>query len=115
MDKKQEQIKHFLGFLNDETPNFILKGGNALAQCYNLPRMSDDIDLDSAKEGIFPYVESYCKRMDFQYRVAKNTNTVKRCLIHFSEKEKPLKIEVSYRSNVINLRQYPLRRDVCAS
>ena len=38
-------IKDFLRFLNNQTDRFILKGGTALAQCYKLPRFSEDIEV----------------------------------------------------------------------
>jgi len=60
------------------------------------------IDLDSVKENIIPYVEKFCQERKFQFRVAKNTDTVKRCFINYGNEAKPLKIEVSYRSKNIS-------------
>ena len=102
MDDKQFNISRFLQFLNERTSNFILKGGNALVQCYDIPRLSDDIDLDCAKENIVPHVDMYCSVLRIPYRVAKDTNLVKRCILHLADGEKPLKIEVSYRNKIID-------------
>ena len=97
-----QAIKDFLKFLNEKTDSFVLKGGTALARCYKLTRFSEDIDLDAVKEDIIPYVEDFCKKRNFQFRVAKNTDTVKRCFVNYGNEAKPLKIEVSYRSKTIS-------------
>ena len=73
MDNNQSNIARFLEFLNKRTSSFILKGGNALAQCYDLPRLSDDIDLDCTRENIIPYVDLYCNILKIPYKVAKDT------------------------------------------
>ena len=89
-------IVNFLRYLNEQTNKFILKGGTALAQCYNLTRFSEDIDLDSGKENIISYVERFCKECDFAFCIGKDTPTVKRCFINYGNQSKPLKIETSY-------------------
>ena len=92
-----QTIKDFLKFLNEKTDKFILKGDTALAQCYKLTRFSEDIDLDSVKENIIPYVEKFCQERKYQFRIAKDTETVKRCFVNYGNDKKPLKIEISYR------------------
>ena len=95
-------IDCFLRYLNDKTDSFILKGGTALAKCYNLNRFSEDIDLDARKENIIHHVQSFCKQHNYSVRVAKDTAIVKRCLVNYGNHEKPLKIEVSYRNKSIS-------------
>jgi predicted nucleotidyltransferase component of viral defense system len=94
-------IRNFLHDLNHDTQHFILKGGTALAQCYNLDRFSEDIDLDAEKENIISHVKKFCNKYGYEYRIAKDTVTVKRCFINYGDQEKPLKIEVSYRNQHI--------------
>lgn len=69
--------------------------------CYGLTRFSEDIDLDGFELDIMDIVESFCTQNKFQFRVAKDTGTVKRFLIHYGS-EKPLKVEVSYRVKSLN-------------
>lgn len=78
---------------------YILKGGTALLLCYGITRFSEDIDLDAMHTTVG--IESILNKYGWQYRIAKNTNTVKRYMIHYGGK-KPLKIEISYRSRVFN-------------
>lgn len=92
----------YLLLLNKETDQFILKGGTALAQCYGLDRFSEDIDLDGHKQDIKEITRRFCQRFGFTMRVAKDTPTVKRCLIYYSDSSKPLKVEVSYRNQQIS-------------
>lgn len=104
MENWQEQhrviIDSFLKNLNSITDEFVLKGGTALLKCYGLDRFSEDIDLDSESKDIIEIVDAFCQNNDYEYRVAKNTDTVKRCMIHYGG-QKPLKIEVSYRRREI--------------
>lgn len=95
-------IDDFLQYLNKQTDKFILKGGTALLECYNLNRFSEDIDLDGKSKNIEDIVKRFCSNNNFVYRVAKNTNTVKRFMINYGNISKPLKIEVSYRKAIIN-------------
>lgn len=101
-------LKDFLRYLNSYTHNYILKGGTSLMLCYNLSRFSEDIDLDAlnTKQGIEPIVKKFCGINNYNYRVAKDTDTVKRYIIHYSESNKPLKIEISYRRRVIDPTEY---------
>ncbi|GAB1825336.1 nucleotidyl transferase AbiEii/AbiGii toxin family protein [Turicimonas sp. TL08] len=92
----------YLLLLNKQTDQFILKGGTALSRCYGLDRFSEDIDLDGHKQDIKELTRRFCDRFGFTMRVAKDTSTVKRCLIDYGGLEKPLKIEVSYRNQQIS-------------
>lgn len=98
----KKAIDDFLQYLNKQTDKFILKGGTALLECYNLNRFSEDIDLDGKSKNIEDIVKRFCLNNNFVYRVAKNTNTVKRFMINYGNVSKPLKIEVSYRKAIIN-------------
>jgi predicted nucleotidyltransferase component of viral defense system len=97
----------FLLFINSHSNKFVLKGGTSLMMCYNLTRFSEDIDLDSTdKSGFFKIVNAFVgtfseKYPGISYRNAKDTDTVKRVMIHYGGK-KPLKVEVSYRKRTIN-------------
>ena len=102
MFKHDEVIVLFLHKLNSISNDFILKGGTALKQCYALDRFSEYIDLDVKKnKDIIPFIDKFSKDFDYSYRIAKNTDTVKRCFINYGTNEHPLKIEVSYRYNII--------------
>lgn len=75
-------------------------------ECYGLNRFSEDIDLDSTGgQTILKIIDTFCNRNGYTSRVAKNTETVKRIFIHYedesNDEEKPLKIEISYRSKEI--------------
>lgn len=96
-------IRDFLLGLNNVSKNYILKGGTSLMLCYGLDRFSEDIDLDAfnTKEGIEKFVDNFCHSCGYTYRVAKNTETVKRYMIHYGG-EKPLKVEISYRRKDIS-------------
>lgn len=94
-------ISNFLIYLNSVSRAYVLKGGTSLMMCYNLSRFSEDIDLDGFANNIVMIVEEFCISNGFNYRVAKNTDTVKRYMIHYGG-GKPLKIEVSYRMRNID-------------
>lgn len=94
-------LKSYLLLLNKQTDQFVLKGGTALAQCYGLDRFSEDIDLDGQKQDIKEITKRFCNRFGFSMRVAKDTPTVKRCLIDYGNAN-PLKVEVSYRNQQIS-------------
>lgn len=98
--KHGEVIRDFLQFLNKKTDKYVLKGGTALAQCYGLNRFSEDIDLDGQGEMILDICHDFAKYYHYDYRDAKNTDTVKRCMIHYGG-TKPLKIEMSARKKII--------------
>ena len=100
-------IKDFLSFLNRRTNDYILKGDTSLMLCYKLDRFSEDIDLDCThSQQIKSVVEEFCAMKNYKYRVAKDTNTVKRFMINYGNEEKPLKIEVSYRRKIISPDDY---------
>lgn len=96
-------IRKFLLELNNASKNYILKGGTSLMMCYGLDRFSEDIDLDAfnAKAGIENFVNNFCNKYGYTYRIAKNTETVKRYMIHYGG-DKPLKVEISYRRKGIS-------------
>ena len=52
-DLHGQVINSFLKHLNTKSNSFILKGGTALAKCYNLNRFSEDIDLDISQSKYF--------------------------------------------------------------
>ena len=70
---------------------------------YNLSRFSEDIDLDGFSYSIEDIVEKFCTKNKLSYRVAKNTDTVKRYLVQYGG-NKPLKIEISYRLKNIDFK-----------
>ena len=98
MYKHKEVIENFLLFLNKESDNYILKGGTSLMMCYNLDRFSEDIDLDAVHKSntIKKIVENFCGKNGYSFRIAKDTDIVKRYMINYSE-EKNLKVEISFR------------------
>ena len=96
-----EIISHFLSHLNGITDKFVLKGGTALMTCYGLDRFSEDVDLDGIDEGIETIVEEFCKNRGFTFRIAKDTETVKRYMINYGNSGKPLKVETSFRKKTI--------------
>ena len=105
--KHGEVINDFLIFLNKHTKDYVLKGGTSLMLCYKLDRFSEDIDLDCAhSQQIKAIVDEFCSNRNYKYRIAKDTNTVKRFMIHYGSEEKPLKIEISYRKKYISPDDY---------
>jgi hypothetical protein len=90
-------INDFLKYMNNKTDDFILKGGTALLTCYKLDRFSEDIDLDGKNKNIVDYVRSFCDTAGYKFRIAKDTDTVKRYMINYGNSSKPLKVEVSFR------------------
>ncbi len=101
-EKHRCVIEEFLELLNEKSNQFVLKGGTALLCCYGLKRFSEDIDLDSINPNIEPIINSFCIIHDYSYRIAKDTDTVKRFMINYGATGKPLKIEVSYRTKTID-------------
>lgn len=97
----EKVIANFLSYLNKQTDQFVLKGGTALRQCYGLDRFSEDIDLDCTKQRITEILRRYCAEHGFSYRLAKDTQSVCRCFLHYGDVPKDLKIEVSYRRKFI--------------
>ena len=78
-----EFTKHLNNLLNKKSNEFILKGGTALMLCYGLDRFSEDIDLDKNRGSgnLLRFIDIYCKTFGYDYRVAKDTSTVKRAFI----------------------------------
>lgn len=102
-EKHGKVINKFLNYLNEQSNQFILKGGTALMTCYGLNRFSEDIDLDSTnKNQFFKIVDTFCKKNNCEYRIAKDTDTTKRANIHYKDCEKPLKVELSLRNKFID-------------
>lgn len=100
-------IEDFLHFLNKRSGDYILKGGTALMMCYDLDRFSEDIDLDSRnKSQIGKSVKEFCTRNGYTYRVAKDTETVKRFMVNYGNETRPLKIEISYRNRRFDPLEY---------
>jgi predicted nucleotidyltransferase component of viral defense system len=92
-EKHANIISDFLIFLNKVTDKFVLKGGTALAKCYNLDRF-EDIDLDSEKGNITSIVKNYCKSKNFTYCEKKNTSYGQRFMIDYKVDRQLLKVEV---------------------
>lgn len=104
--KHLEVIKSFLQTLNKKDKQFILKGGTSLMLCYNLTRFSEDIDLDAiTNRNLENILKSFCNYYGYTYKVAKDTDTVKRYFINY-DGEKSLKIEISYRRKNISKSSY---------
>lgn len=77
-------IKSFILFLNSRSNQYILKGDTSLMLCYGLTRFSEDIDLDAlCSKDIERIVNDFCRLNNYTFRVAKDTNTVKRYMIHY--------------------------------
>ena len=95
-------MKDFMAWLNAKTDNFILKGGTALFLCYDLDRFSEDIDLDGHMKGLDDIVADFCNEYGYSFRVAKNTDTVERYMVHYGNERRPLKIEASFRRKSID-------------
>lgn len=96
-EKHGRVILSFLKYLNGETGDYILKGGTALSACYGLDRFSEDIDLDGRDHSVERFISDFCGKEGFSYRVAKDTDTVKRYMINYGNEGRPLKVEVSFR------------------
>ncbi len=106
-------IIDFLVGLNKVSNRYVLKGGTALLIGYNLDRFSEDIDLDSTdKSTIKKYIIEFCKKNKYTYRIAKDTDTVKRYFIKYNEEYNPLKVEISYRQKVIDKEEYSLIKGI---
>jgi predicted nucleotidyltransferase component of viral defense system len=101
----QSVILELLDHVNAHSGDFVLKGGTALLVCYGLDRFSEDIDFDGKpqpEKNIIALVDHFCQERKYDYRVAKNTDMVKRCMIHYGNPGNPLKVEVSYRRKEIS-------------
>ena len=100
--KHGEVIKDFLGHLNNQTNQYVLKGGTALAQCYGLDRFSEDIDLDATQRNLEPVIEQFCESNGYTFNIKKDTPTAQRFSIHYDSNHKHLTIDASYRNKVIS-------------
>ena len=96
-------IHSFLLLLNKQTDQFVLKGGTALSICYGLNRFSEGIDLDGRKQDIKEIVRRFSTQHNIKFRIAKDTPTVKQCLMDYGKPLHPLTIEVFYRNRNIDL------------
>ena len=87
----------------DNKNDLLLKGGTALLFCYGLPRYSTDLDYDGFNynidimDKINSVFVSNGQNLD-KINVKKDTDTVKRYMIHYKEAENnPIKLEISFR------------------
>lgn len=56
-------------------------------ECYNLNRLSLDINLDSNKVGkIFTIVKEFCDKYNYEYNILKNNLLVNQAVINYGEK-----------------------------
>lgn len=96
--KHKEVIMKVLEDLQFSVLHYILKGGTALMLSYGLPRFSEDVDLDQPQGALdfFTIMEHVAEANGWTLRRAKDTDTVKRAMLHYGER-KPLKVEVSMR------------------
>lgn len=65
-------------------------------ECYGLNRFSEDIDLDGSDHSFIEICKRFAKKHGYEVRIAKDTDIVKRCMIHYGG-TKPLKVELSSR------------------
>jgi hypothetical protein len=99
--ERAEVIASFLAYLNEKNSDYVLKGETALLMCYGLDRNSEDVDLDGKAPGIAEIVKDFCDTHNYTYRVAKDTDTVKRYMINYGTAGRPMKVEISFRRKVI--------------
>ena len=98
----KDVIHNFLKQMNTVSSSFILKGGTALMECYGLDRFSEDIDLDATRTKLHGFIDKFCQKFGYSYRIAKDTPTVNRFMIDYgSSMSKRLKVEISYRNLLI--------------
>lgn len=108
MNIEKWQIEHrnvmyqYLQELNERTNSVVLKGGTSLMLCYGLNRFSEDIDLDSPKPKLKQFTEKFCQKHQYHLRIAKDTDMVQRFMVQYDDRNKPLKIEISYRNKNIS-------------
>lgn len=105
-------MKQYLHELNQQQDSVILKGGTALMLCYGLNRFSEDIGLDSPHYKLKEFTKRFCSKYGYDYRIAKDTQTVQRFMIHYRDGSKPLKVEISYRNKVILPNTYQKINDI---
>ena len=104
--KHGKVIDNFLADLSTIQKNaFVLKGGTALLKCYGLDRFSEDISLDGIKKNIIEFIDKFCRKNGYEYKIVADTDIVKRVFINYGG-DKPLKVEVSYRKRNIPKEHY---------
>lgn len=102
-----EIINEFLHYLNKRSSDYILKGDTSLITCYGLESFSDYIELDCVRSvNIKNIIGDFCNIRGYTYRVAKDTNTVKKFMINYDNDRIPLIVEVSYRKRIIEQDEY---------
>jgi len=85
--------------------DLLLKGGTALLFCYGLPRYSTDLDYDGFNYNldIIDSIKSVFNSKNLELdriNIKKDTDTVKRFMIHYKEAENnPIKLEISFRNS----------------
>ncbi len=104
--ERQKAIDSFLHFINSDGKNpFILKGSTALAQCYQLDRLTEDIYFDAEADTdhnmLLDKAQEFCDEFGFLFRVDEDTLTTQRTFINYKSGSTPLKVEVSYRRKSI--------------
>jgi len=88
----------------DNKNDLLLKGGTSLLFCYGLTRYSTDLDYDGYNYNIdiTDKIKSVFKTNGLNLdgiNVKKDTDTVKRFMIHYNEAENnPIKLEISFRN-----------------
>jgi predicted nucleotidyltransferase component of viral defense system len=89
---------------NNNKNELVLKGGTALLFCYGLPRYSTDLDYDgfNYNPDIMDGIKSVFNSKELELEkinIKKDTDTVKRFMIHYREAENnPIKLEISFRN-----------------
>ena len=77
-EKHKKVIEDILIAINKKSNNYILKGGTALMECYNLTRFSEYIDLDSVdRNTIFDFIDTFANEKHFTYRISKKTDILR--------------------------------------
>jgi len=90
--------------ISNDNKNLILKGGTALLFCFGLPRFSTDLDYDGIDYNfnINDNITNVFKNNNLELsslNTKKDTDTVKRFMVHYKEAENnPIKIEISFRN-----------------
>ena len=92
-------MNSFLEFLNQQTDDFILKGGAAVCLGYGVPRFTTGLDFVCRRNGppIKTYVREFCKEHGLNYKFSDHDGTAQCCYIHYGGYTQPLEITASYR------------------
>ena len=113
-NRHYQVMREYLTYLNFNKDESVLKGGSALLMCYGLDRFSEDLDFDCAsKRRMKESVVKFCNDHNFEYRIAKDTDTVERYMIYYHGVEKPLKLEISHRRTNIPLSAITKINGIC--